>query len=117
MVVGSSVVRAQLNRVQRSEPFHGSDRLVALLRFIVGKALNGNAASLKESVIGNAVYRREPLMIRASIRLCRSRRGVFAANCVSIAPMRDGLNRSLSACLLGDSFRSSPRTIRITANA
>jgi len=53
-------VREQLERLERSPLFSGSDRLLALLRFIVEETLNGGAATLKETVIGNAVYGREP---------------------------------------------------------
>jgi TolB-like protein len=51
---------AQLNRLQSSAAFAGSGRLIVLLRFIVTEALNGAGGSLKEAVIGNAVYGREP---------------------------------------------------------
>ena len=60
MVLEPSVVRAQLERIERSATFSVSARLIALLRFLVEKALNGQAASLKESIIGNAVYGRSP---------------------------------------------------------
>ncbi|PZW46668.1 TolB-like protein [Humitalea rosea] len=55
-----AVVRAELDRLQRSRIFAGSERLLVLLRFIVGEVLEGRGATLKESVIGNAVYGREP---------------------------------------------------------
>jgi TolB-like protein len=55
-----SEVRAQLERLEASPLFAGSARLIALLRFVVEETLNGCGRSLKEAVIGNAVYSREP---------------------------------------------------------
>ncbi len=55
-----SVVRAQVSRIEHSSTFADSARLLALLRFLVEKALKGEAASLKESNIGNAIYGRSP---------------------------------------------------------
>jgi hypothetical protein len=55
-----SDVRAQLERLQRSALFAGSARLLTLLRFVVEETLGGCGRSLKETVIGNAVYGREP---------------------------------------------------------
>jgi hypothetical protein len=60
MSIEPSVVWEQLERIEHSSAFGDSARLVALLRFLVEKALNGEAASLKESIIGNAVYGRSP---------------------------------------------------------
>ncbi len=53
-------IRAQLQRLERSALFAGSDRLVVLLRFVVNEALEGKAGSLREAAIGNAVYGRDP---------------------------------------------------------
>ena len=55
-----SEVRAQLERLEASPLFAGSARLIAFLRFVVEQTLNGGGRSLKEAVIGNAVYSREP---------------------------------------------------------
>lgn len=55
-----AAIRAQVDRLQRSNLFAGSDRLLVLLRFIVEETLGGTGAALKEAVIGNAVYGREP---------------------------------------------------------
>jgi TolB-like protein/tetratricopeptide (TPR) repeat protein len=60
VVPSPSEVRAELERLQRSPLFAGSIRLVAFLRFVVEETLNGGSRSLKEAVIGNAVYGREP---------------------------------------------------------
>lgn len=53
-------VREQLERLGRATAFSGSDRLLVFLRFVVEETLNGNADTLKEAVIGNAIYGREP---------------------------------------------------------
>ena len=53
-------VRAELERLQRSALFTGSVRLLAFLRFVVDETLKGCGRSLKEAVIGNTVYSREP---------------------------------------------------------
>ncbi|MEE3623590.1 hypothetical protein UCD39_06245 [Nitrospirillum sp. BR 11752] len=53
-------VREQMDRLRASPPFAGSDRLLAFLHFIVEETLEGRGATLKEAVIGNAVYGREP---------------------------------------------------------
>ena len=55
-----AAVRAQVDRLAASTQFAGSDRLVAFLRFIVDETLEGRGASLKESVVGNTIYGREP---------------------------------------------------------
>src|ERR1700739_2190436 len=54
------LVRAELERLRASRAFAGSDRLCALLSFIVEETLAGRGDSLKESVIGNEIYGREP---------------------------------------------------------
>jgi TolB-like protein/Tfp pilus assembly protein PilF len=53
-----SVVRAQIAALERSPLFANSERLVSFLRFVVDETLDGRSSSLKESVIGNAVYGR-----------------------------------------------------------
>lgn len=55
-----AAVRQQLRRLQQSVAFAGSERLVAFLDFVVEETLAGRGALLKESVIGNAIYGREP---------------------------------------------------------
>src|ERR1700744_2998381 len=55
-----SQVRAELERLKTSRAFAGSDRLYALLSFIVEETLAGRGNSLKESVIGNEIYGRTP---------------------------------------------------------
>jgi TolB-like protein/Tfp pilus assembly protein PilF len=55
-----SVVRAQVDKIASSSLFGGSERLVVLLRFIVDETLSGRGAVLKEAVIGDAVYGRDP---------------------------------------------------------
>ncbi|WP_162950165.1 hypothetical protein [Rhizobium jaguaris] len=53
-------VTDQLGRLRRSETFAGSDRLIALLSYLVEETLSGRGEHLREAVIGNAVYRRDP---------------------------------------------------------
>ncbi|MBB6252018.1 hypothetical protein [Nitrospirillum iridis] len=53
-------VREQVDRLGASPRFAGSERLLAFLHFIVEETLAGRGATLKEAVIGNAVYGREP---------------------------------------------------------
>jgi TolB-like protein/Tfp pilus assembly protein PilF len=55
-----SAVQDQLARLRRSAIFASSDRLMTFLQFVVDQTLNGASATLKEAVIGNAVYGREP---------------------------------------------------------
>jgi len=50
----------QIGRIEKSPHFAGSDRLIQFLRFIVMETLKGNGSSLKEAVIGNVIYRRDP---------------------------------------------------------
>ena len=57
---GPTHVREQLDKLQRSATFAGSSRLLALLRFLIDETLDGRGSSIKEAVIGNAVYGREP---------------------------------------------------------
>ena len=54
------LVRAELDQLKTSRAFAGSDRLCALLSFIVEETLAGRGDSLKESVIGNEIYGRTP---------------------------------------------------------
>ncbi len=58
--VSREEVLAELGRIEASRDFQDSARLVALLRFLVEETLLGNGAQLKEVVIGNALYEREP---------------------------------------------------------
>jgi TolB-like protein len=56
----SAEIRSELERLQGSAVFAGSVRLLAFLRFVVEETLGGGVRSLKEAVIGDAVYGREP---------------------------------------------------------
>ena len=49
-----------MNLLRKSSAFSGSERLLALLGYVVEETLQGRANDLKETVIGNAVYQREP---------------------------------------------------------
>jgi TolB-like protein len=53
-------VREQLRRLEASTVFTGSSRLIAFLRFVVDETLVGDGGSLKEIVVGQAIYPREP---------------------------------------------------------
>lgn len=53
-------VRLQLARLESSPEFAGSIRLIAFLRFIVEETLSNGGVGLKEVVIGNAIYERDP---------------------------------------------------------
>lgn len=53
-------IKEQVERLERSAIFASSGRLVAFLRYVTDATLSGASATLKESVIGNAVYGREP---------------------------------------------------------
>jgi len=55
-----AAIREQIIRLQQSLVFAGSDRLMRFLVFVVEETLNGEGPSLKEAVIGNAVYGRDP---------------------------------------------------------
>jgi len=53
-------VRQALARVQASQTFANSKKLLALLEFLVSSALRGETAGLKETSIGVAFYGRDP---------------------------------------------------------
>ncbi|MDE1145879.1 MAG: hypothetical protein PW843_04560 [Azospirillaceae bacterium] len=53
-------VREQIDRLCTSPVFAGSERLLTFLRFVVEETLDGRGSALKEAVIGNAIYGREP---------------------------------------------------------
>ncbi|UAL10195.1 hypothetical protein [Caulobacter segnis] len=53
-----TAIREQLVRLQRSAAFAGSTRLTQFLNFIVDETLERAGLSLKEAVIGNALYGR-----------------------------------------------------------
>jgi adenylate cyclase len=57
-VISSVAVRDQLARILASDVFSESPRMVRFLRFAVEEALDGNAAELKENVIGTQVFDR-----------------------------------------------------------
>jgi hypothetical protein len=53
-------IRDALDRIRGSRVMSGCHRLVQLLEYIVRSALNGEAAHLKETTIGVAVFGRTP---------------------------------------------------------
>ncbi|MDO1583336.1 hypothetical protein [Rhizobium oryzicola] len=55
-----SAIREQMELLRKSPAFSGCERLIVLLNYIVEETLNGRTSDLKEAVIGNAVYQREP---------------------------------------------------------
>lgn len=56
--ISSVAVRDQLSRILASDVFSESPRMVRFLQFAVEEALDGNAAELKENVIGTQVFDR-----------------------------------------------------------
>lgn len=81
-----SIERA-LEKLLASSAFAGSDRLRAFLRFVVEERLAGRERSLKEAVIGNAIYGREPAYdpridstVRVEARRLRSKLDHYYAN-------------------------------------
>ena len=54
-----SIWRA-VDRIRNSSTMSGCNRLVQLLRFVVGSTLKGEAVYLKETTIGVAVFGRSP---------------------------------------------------------
>lgn len=55
-----SDIRHQLDILRHSDVFAGSDRLLSFLTYLVEETLAGRGRNLREAVIGNAVYRRDP---------------------------------------------------------
>ena len=58
--VTAVAVRAQIDRVLASRQFARAEKLGRFLRFVTEETLEGRAASVKESVIGLAVFGRSP---------------------------------------------------------
>ena len=57
--IAPPLVRDQLSKILKSEPFADSQRMARFLRFTVEESLNGNASQLKENVIGTQVFDRD----------------------------------------------------------
>ena len=57
--IASTAERAALKSVLDSPEFAQSDRMRAMLRFLVETTLQGKSAELKETVIGVSVFRRD----------------------------------------------------------
>jgi hypothetical protein len=53
-------VLAALDRLRRSQTLSGSEKLIQFLSFVVETTVNGNAAHLKETIIGVSVFGRTP---------------------------------------------------------
>ena len=58
--IPSDSIRRQLGKIGNSRYFSGSGKLTNFLEFVVTETLGGRGGSLKEAVIGNVVYGREP---------------------------------------------------------
>jgi TolB-like protein len=56
----SEAVRRQMSRIRESVEFSSSMRLMAFLQFVVEETLGNGGRSIKEVVIGNAIYERDP---------------------------------------------------------
>ena len=73
-------VRAELSKIQQSDPFVRSQRIRRLLEFLVDSVLAGNGQQLKESLIGVEVFDRPPdydpkqdPVVRVEMRRLRSK--------------------------------------------
>jgi len=78
--VSPQAVERQLNKMVASNVFARSKQLCRFLRFVVQETLNGNAESLKESLIGTTVFERGELfnpgidpIVRVQARRLRSK--------------------------------------------
>lgn len=60
MIFSPAEIREHVARITVSSGFGNSDRLRELLRYAVDRALEGQSSSLKESVLGVAVFGRKP---------------------------------------------------------
>ena len=56
----AAAVREELERLVAAPIMRNSERLIRFLRFVVQETLEGTGARLKESIIGMAVFDREP---------------------------------------------------------
>ena len=103
-----NLVRAELDRLKTSRAFAGSDRLCALLSFIVEETLAGRGDSLKEAVIGNEVYGRTPAYdpridsaVRVEAKRLRRKLDEYYAGEGSDADIRIGLPSGQYAVTIG----------------
>jgi TolB-like protein len=78
--VPADQISAAVDKILRSRIFQGTKLLSRLLRFIVDQSIAGNAASLKESVLGTDVFGRGPAfdprldpIVRVDARRLRAR--------------------------------------------
>src|SRR4051812_23591134 len=60
MIVSPSEIQEQVTRIAASPAFVNSERMRDLLRYAVAQALAGQGSSLKESVLGVAIFGRKP---------------------------------------------------------
>lgn len=82
-----AAIRDQLSRILASDVFNDSLRMVRFLRFVVEETLRGNAAQLKETVIGTQVFDRpsgydprlDPI-VRVEARRLRTKLQTYYAN-------------------------------------
>jgi len=88
-------IRTQLLRFRHSRTFSGSGRLLEFLNFVVTETLEGRSGTLKEVVIGNSVYGREPpydpridSTVRVEARRLRSKLADYYAEEGSADPVR-----------------------------
>lgn len=88
-------IRAHLDEIRRSDRFATCERLMTLLAFLVEESLAGRQRGLKEIVIGNAVYQRNPTYdpridstVRVEARRLRLRLGDFYAGEGRACPIR-----------------------------
>ena len=109
MVLEPSVVRAQLERIERSATFSVSARIIALLRFLVEKALNGQAASLRNQLSVTLFMVAARRTIRELIQPCVLRRADCEGSCKNITHSKVSATQLLSACPPAPTFQYSKR--------
>lgn len=93
--IAAEAVRLALSRILGSVVFQRSDRVRALLQYLVESTLVGNRESLKESVIGVQVFQREggydpklDPVVRVSARRLRRKLEIYYAGPGSQDPLR-----------------------------
>jgi serine/threonine-protein kinase len=93
--VPESEIRAQLEKILVSQGFAEAGRLGPFLRYVVGRTLAGDTASLKESVLGVEVFQRpadydpriDPI-VRVEARRLRSRLSDYYEGAGAAEPVR-----------------------------
>lgn len=115
-------VREQLERLERATAFSGSGRLLVLFRFVVEETLSGNADTLKEAVIGNAIYGREPpydpridSTVRVEARRLRRKLAEYYAGEGKADPVNIALPTGGYVPVFSQQFARDPIDLNLTA--